>query len=162
MEERGINTSAEEIAVIIAAMELWMTTTPTGKEYIVDMCGFDWAYGESESKYIIRDQYGRVKEVSHDQIMFLQTCVAAGNFVNPTLVSSKKIEKVGCDSCGVLSHCTRPIVQDNGGTKDYCNHCLQYVEDPNARDKGGGIEECKKCSALLCEYHPARDERRMA
>jgi hypothetical protein len=163
LEERGISIHSDAAAVVIAAMEYWMTQSQEGQAHAVNLFGFDWCQGESEKIYEVRDNYGRVVEnVAHDKITFFQACAVKGRFIQPAQITDKKLEKVGCDLCGILSHCTRKIVDDRGGSKDYCNHCLQYNDLPALREKSGGDKECASCSASLCEYHPQRHERKFA
>lgn len=147
----------------MAAMEYWMTKTFEGQSHAVDLFGFDSCQGESEKIYEIRDNYGRaIKEVPCDKISFMQACIVNGQIIHPAQITSKAIEKVGCDSCGILAHCTRKVVDDRGCSKDHCNHCLQYNEMPTLRELSGGDKECNSCSSTMCEYSPQRHESRYA
>lgn len=139
-----------------------MKHSTQGKEYIVGLFGFDWINGSSEYNYDVADQYGKCTRLKAEQIYFLQTAVARGEFIPMSQVHPVVVEKHGCDKCGILAHCTRTSIDDRGGEAKICNHCLQYVEDPELRDKGGGLKECSGCSALGCEYHPSREQRRLA
>lgn len=162
MEERGIPLPNDEVAVVIAALEDWIKNTNQGKEYVVSLFGFDWTHGSSEHNYEIQDRYGRPTEVlKADQIYFLQAAVAKGDFLPMSQINAVPLSKTGCDKCGILSHCTRKLTE-NSKEVSVCNHCLQFVENPDHRSLGGGLRECEGCSAMGCEYHPSVNRRRFA
>lgn len=145
---------SDEVAIVIAAMENWIKGSVQGKEYIVDLLGFDWTRGSPEVNYDVKDQYGRFQRLKSEQVYFLQTAVAKGEFLPPSQLVMTPVEKNGCDKCGILAHCNRTSKGES-----ICNRCLQYTED---RELGGGLKECEACTALGCEHHPMRDQRRLA
>lgn len=150
----GIYVPEDMTAVVIAAMEKWMTGSMEGREYIVNLFGFDWLAGSSDCTYDLRDPHGRmVDKLKPEQVFFIQAAVAKGEFVPSTQLTARPVDKTGCDLCGVLSHCTRTV-----DGKAICNRCLYHSDE---RDLSGGLDECRKCTAMSCEHHPSR-ERRMA
>lgn len=153
----------DEIAVVLAAFEHWVRHSTAGKEYLVNLVGFDWNEGSSEYTYDVRDAYGRTLDrLKHDQIYFLQTAVAKGEFLSIHQVTPRPVEKHGCDKCGILSHCTRELKDSRGEPMKVCNHCLQFSEDQDDRARSGGLKECEGCTAVGCEHHPIKDSRRYA
>lgn len=163
LEERGISIPDDMVAVVIAQFEHFLRDTVQGKEYIVEMCGFDWAAGSPEYTYDLRDGYGRsVDRLKAEQIYFMQAVVAKGSFVPSSQIEMKKVDKTGCDACGILAHCTRVVRDSRGKDMTVCNNCLQYNEDSDTRSLSGGHKECEKCTAMACDHHPSRDQRKLA
>lgn len=155
LQELGISFEPEDIAVIMAAHEEWLTETTQGREHVANKFGFDWHTGRADMKYEIVTKDLDEIVVTGDKVIFLNTCVVKGDFVPPHQVVEKPVEKKNCASCGQLLHCTR-LVKDpqKGDMIEICNHCLGFNEDSNLRSQSGGVDECFRCPNESCQSHP--------
>lgn len=153
-EELGVYIPNDLASVSVAAFMEWLTQTTEGKEFFVRLFQFDWQSGETDYEYYVADTN---EKVAGTDIYFLRTAVVKGRFVPMSMIDEHKVEKNGCDACGILSHCTRLI-----SGKHICNFCLSHTDNPEHRDKSGGSRECLGCTVLLCQHHPSRNIHKIA
>ncbi|NDC22646.1 MAG: hypothetical protein EBZ49_00725 [Proteobacteria bacterium] len=153
LEELDIHPDHSTAAAFVSAMLEWLTTTNAGKEYFVKLFGFDWKKGQSDHMYELTETR---EMVQGDDIYFLRAAIVRGMFVPPHTIKVEKMEKYGCDDCGILAHCTRTI-----DGKHICNRCASLSDNEKVRQLSGGQKECDKCSVQLCEYNPAKNVLRL-
>jgi len=151
LESLGIYQDCDTTSVVVAAVLDWVLKTNDGKEYFVNLFGFDWEEGASDCKYRIADTN---EEVPGRQIYFLKTAVVKGRFVPPLYIDEYRIEKEQCGDCGVSSHCTRKIIKKDGNQVNMCNYCLAHSSDKVLVDTSGGTKECECCTVNRCQHHP--------
>lgn len=156
LESLGAYVNHHDAAAVIAATLEWITSTQDGKEYFVKLFGFDWTGGDSDKDYYLMDKGEKVRG---DDIYFLRAAVAKGRFVPISYIEAEKVEKSGCDECGILSHCAKNVPDQSGRLVTVCNNCLAKSDNSKWRDKSGGLDECMNCTVSLCQHNPARQKR---
>jgi hypothetical protein len=154
VEEFGIYADPDMVAVTVAAMLEWITTTTAGKSYFVQLFGFDWSTGHSDRTYELTESRELVKG---EDITFLRTAIVRGMFVPPGSILVEKADKKGCDDCGILAHCTREVREHTGALKSICNQCLTLSQNADWNRNSGGSKECERCTVVLCEHHPSKN-----
>lgn len=161
LEELNINLNQEVIAVVAAAYDDVVQHTNIGKQHLVNLFEMEWSQGQSDETYEVLDGMGRAQEkVNGKDVWLLKTLVAKGQFLTSRQIARVQIEVIGCDKCGIMSHCTRQIRDRHSShTERVCNHCL--ILDDTLRDQGD-TRQCKECTKALCEYHPSRSAVRTA
>ena len=136
--ETGVNQydiQADLVPVVVAAMTSWMQSSPEGLKFALDLLNFDWEEGKPDTAYKISDGLGRLKDLASEELVFFRGAMVRGVLINPRQIMLEQRELNGCDSCGILSHCTKVVTDQSGRPEHICNHCTGKSEHQRVRDE---------------------------
>lgn len=162
---------ADWLPAIIAAMEKWIVTTDDGLQYISDLLGFKMRYGDSDKDYTLIDNINQNHQtLKNTQVVFFEGAIVHGRsvpvmdpgikeFIPPVELEISESTKNKCDSCGIVSHCLREVLEPfSEKLEQLCNYCLSHHEHPKISDLGG-LRVCQDCSVDSCHHHPTKIRR---
>jgi hypothetical protein len=142
-----------------------------------ELLGLEIFRGDDDKEYkLIHGFAGGYVTIKPDDIQFFRGVIAKGK---PVPFSQLKIsERVGrtCDSCGIISHCTK-VIRDPSSAAEHiqtlCNHCIACSESFALKEVVSRNEEdgrvttddriimkdygtCERCTVYSCYHHPKR------
>lgn len=158
------------LPAIIAAMEKWLITTEDGLKYISKLFDFKIKPAESDKDYILIDKINNTSiSLKNTQVWFFEGVMVNGSPValaDPDKPSMYPLEleilettKNKCDSCGIVAHCLREILEPlTDSLVSLCNYCISFHEHPRVNDHGSWTV-CEECTVQKCRNHPAPEMR---
>jgi hypothetical protein len=146
------------IEAIAAATFSWIKNTREGAAYAADrLLDFDVFTGEPDREYLVTDAHGHgVDKVPAEDIYFFRGVTARGQAIPFSHLRISEKERMSCDDCCIISHCTKPIRDPfRDSLKNLCNYCIVHSDHPKVYEEGdrGG---CARCPATSCSHHPDR------
>lgn len=143
-----------------------MLSTEDGLKYASQIFKFQIKQGEDTNEYVLIDNINRcVHSLKNTQVWFYEGYMVDGmpvplvnsrdeNFIPPYELEFSEITRIKCESCGIVSHCTKEVldpITDN--LLQMCNFCLTYHEHPKVSEQGS-FSKCESCRLLQCSNHP--------
>ena len=154
------------VAATLAAMEKWMLTTEDGLKYASQIFKFQIKQGEDTNEYILVDNINRCfHSLKNTQVWFYEGYLVDGvpvplatsrdeNFIPPYELEFSEMSKIKCDSCGIVSHCTKEVLDPfTDSLLQICNFCLSNYAHQRVREQGD-FSKCEGCKLSQCSNHP--------
>lgn len=160
LSERGVPHEAvhdQWLATLLAATQMWLTSTPEGTTHLVNYLELDWTRGDSTKDHYVVDGEERVVDqiLPHD-VVHVTGLLVSGQFTDPRSLRISAKTSNPCDSCSIIGPCLQNVADPcNQRPQSLCNHCLTHSEHPRLRDQGDQ-SVCAMCTVTSCEHNPAK------
>lgn len=151
---------------ILAADEKWLATTDEGLQYVCGLLDIKTKYGDTDKVYTLVDNVSNTQStLKNNQVVFFEGVLVSGRpvalmdpsvkqFIPPLELEISEIDKNKCDSCGIVSHCLKEVLEPFSERLEHlCNYCLTHNEHPRINSMGG-FDVCQECTVYKCQHHP--------
>lgn len=145
----------EWLSAIIAAQTKWQCTSMDGMAYVVNTLNFQWTTGKDEFQYDFHDPNSMdVYKLKSGQVHFFAGAAVNGHPVHPNCIVASRRPTSQCDSCGIVSHCTKTVRDPSRDRLEtLCNVCICMHEITKVQEQGSK-DLCRHCTFTTCHHHP--------